>query len=275
MSGANLLRACALMLALAACSGDSPVAVGTGQEVPRLTPPTAPITVAPATMILRSTSSSIHQTQMTNLRLDARDARGADLFPVVAWATSDASVVSVNSSDMIVSRITGIAVGTATITASVAGRSASIVITVLPALTGEGTLLVVESFRVIEFQYPSSPGHYYYAPEVRLRETANGAGAAITALDFAIPGFGPVPSCMTFRRVDPGAVLDLLPETYGDFAYAIYKPGERASGTEASMTLTVTDGLGIGRKLTATGPIVPGVLPTTYTGGSGLPTCVT
>ena len=125
---------------------------------------------------------------------------------------------------------------------------------------------------MIEFQYPSS-AQWYYAPQIRIKEIGNMNGARVTGFHFDIPGLDAAPSCRMFLGITGGSAVDLFQEIYGDFQLAIFSPGNRSTGGEATAYITVTDGRGTQRRIVVAGPIVPGELPKTYTGGGVAWTC--
>ena len=52
-------------------------------------------------------------------------------------------------------------------------------------------MLTVESFTMIEYQYPSDPsGQKYYAPQLQLAETRGLAGVSVREMVFSVPGLG-------------------------------------------------------------------------------------
>jgi uncharacterized protein YjdB len=105
---------CALSLAglLAACSGG-----GT------LTEP------AIATVTVTATSTTVAVGQSVSATATLRDASGNVLAPrAVTWSTSNAGVATVSGAGV----ITGVTVGTATISATSEGRTGSLAITVIP-----------------------------------------------------------------------------------------------------------------------------------------------
>jgi len=125
-------------------------------------------------------------------------------------------------------------------------------------------------FFVIEFKYPGSTT-WSYAPQLTVRETSGRSTATVTKLVVVLPGLNPgtnpMPPFDTSKCVAPGQTLSLLNEIYGDFELTFDRPGSRASGT-ASIVTTFADPDGREGTTSATGPIVPGSLPTTYSGGS-------
>ncbi|MBA3671343.1 MAG: hypothetical protein H0W68_04900, partial [Gemmatimonadaceae bacterium] len=197
--------------------------------------------------------------------LTIRDALGRPLSDTaVTWSSLSPQVIRVTSSGSLVSRAKGLAAGVGTLSATVEGRSQSVVLTVLPLPPSSSAVLVVESFSVVEFQYPSQPGQWHYAPRVRVRESGGGGAVAVIGYDFIIPGLGRAPPCVTYRRVERGGTLELFREAYGDYDYTISQHSSRANGTPATALITIRDGDSAPTLLTVTGPIVSGSLPTTY-----------
>ena len=229
--------------------------------------------VAPATtgitLQITAASTALVIGEEAVLLVVARDAMGKQLFndPVV-WSSSSPSTLEVTSPGYAVARIRGLSAGVATVSATVQGKSQTVLISVSDLPVPSGAVLVVDSFSVVEFQYPSAPNNWYYAPLVRVRETGLGNALAVVGYDFIIPGFGPAPPCATYRPVGRGVTLDLFREVYGDYGYTLWNSGARAAGRVATALITVRDGSGPPTTLTVTGPIVSGSLPTTYTGGT-------
>ncbi|WP_309670006.1 Ig-like domain-containing protein [Gemmatimonas sp.] len=80
-----------------------------------------------ATVVLTPSSTSIVEGQTTQLRVETRSSTGVVLSGrTIAWSSSNASVASVSSSGL----VTGVAMGTTTITASSEGRSGSASVTI-------------------------------------------------------------------------------------------------------------------------------------------------
>ena len=101
--------------------------------------------------------------------------------------------------------------------------------------TYAGANVVVESFTVLDVQYPSGTGDWCYAPQLAVRGTRPN---------------------------------ELFREIYGDFQITFDSGnGARATGPVAFAHLAVTDSTGL-HVVTVAGPIVAGLFPTTYTGGS-------
>jgi hypothetical protein len=139
-----------------------------------------------------------------------------------------------------------------------------------PASTSQVStaVLIVDSFRMIEFTYPLATDYWHYAPQVRVRVSGNAGQATITRMEFSIPGLGAAPPCNSGVRFSSGEQLDLFKEIYGDYQYSITAHTTRSTGNEATLTVTITDSQGTDRRLVVKGPIVPGALPETYTGGN-------
>jgi hypothetical protein len=124
--------------------------------------------------------------------------------------------------------------------------------------------LTIASFSVIEFQY-APDNRWFYAPQIEVIETSGVASATVTKMSFAIPGLGQSPLFSTSKCVAPGQQIALLHEVYGDFEFTIDNPTVgRASPGNATVNLTFVDPQGRGATITATGPIVPGQLPSSY-----------
>lgn len=95
-------------------------------------------------------------------------------------------------------RVFAIGDGSTTISASVEGLSAStdIVVVADPPVT---QALAVDSFSLLEVQYASADG-WYYAPQVRVRETTGVRGAEVIGVRFTIPGIGATAICSSLRH---------------------------------------------------------------------------
>ena len=166
----------------------------------------------------------------------------------------------------------GVGAGHAAVVARVDGLVGVAAVTVLgPASVGPSDALVVDSFSMIEFQYASAPGEWFYAPQVRAH-AGQGHTASVLVMKFSIPGLGNAPpfGCGASLDVKP---RDLFGEVYGDWLLSIDQTGHRATGEAATATITFLDEAGVSSTRVVTGPIVPGSLPTTYTGGSNGGAC--
>jgi len=120
---------------------------------------------------------------------------------------------------------------------------------------------------VIEFQYDSLPGHYFYAP--RIHVSSDGDSVTVEKLELAFPdGNQAPPFCSTGMAVT-GAGRDLVGELYGDYEFSIdHADGHRAAPGSFTLTITYVDAAGQVRTLAATSEATFGSLPTTYTGGT-------
>jgi murein DD-endopeptidase MepM/ murein hydrolase activator NlpD len=103
--------------ALAACGGDA-----------GSTAPTTPATPAVTTVTLSPGAISIGSTGTAQITAIARDAEGATLTDrIVTWSSSNTSVATVGAAGL----VTAVAQGSATISATIEGRMASVPVTVL------------------------------------------------------------------------------------------------------------------------------------------------
>ncbi|MEP6762998.1 MAG: Ig-like domain-containing protein [Gemmatimonadaceae bacterium] len=142
--------------------------------------------------------------------------------------------------------------------------------------TGESNaVLSAVSFTMLEFQVPSQPGWWQYAPKLVLAESSGKGPATIVSLSFFLPGFyRPFPLiCGAGLRILAQSSVDLFGEHYGDFdrSFDFDGPGTRAAAGDATLVVTYRDDAGRMSAITVQGHIVPGALPTTYTGGNGYP----
>jgi len=142
-----------------------------------------------------------------------------------------------------------------------------------PAATAPGPL-VIQRFFMTEFQYSSAPDRWFYAPQVEAT-VAPGHSVLISYLLFSIPGVNTpipadtIPNWPCFAHVSAGTAVELNGEVYGDWTMSIGgEPGRQATGADATARISYTDDAGVTSTLTLHGPIVPGSLPTTYTGGT-------
>lgn len=152
----------------------------------------------------------------------------------------------------------------ATNSAGLTTTSAIIMFDTLPAPEGPIVAsLTVTSFRMIEVQYPGYPG-WYYAPEIEVRETSGLANAIVTRIAVSVPGVLGAPAYQTSKCVGAGTQMLLFREVYGDFELTIDSPGTRSPGGSGTAEITFEDAFGRQGKVTATGPVVAGGFPTTY-----------
>ena len=185
------------------------------------------------------------------------------------WSSSNDQVLTIGAGNGHAVVVGG---GSVAVVARVDGLTAVAAVTVLgPASFGPSDALVVDSFSMVEFQYASHPGYWNYAPQMRAHATP-GHTASVLVIRFSLPGFGNIPSfsCGARLGVTPN---DLFGEVYGDWLLAIDHEGERPTGETATATITFLDEAGTSATRVVTGPIVPGSLPATYTGGANGGAC--
>lgn len=255
------------------CSGstESPNAPASSGNVTHATPPAPPpaqsgsLVIAPNPMVVTQ-GDTVH-VGATLVRSD-----GTSIPMITAWASSDSQIVAVDSK---AGQLFAGRVGQATITASVDSPSmaaeASVVVLARPNPRPDDAL-IVQQFYMTEYQYPSQPGHWYYAPQLRV-VAAPGRTADIGLLALSVPGLpDPIPPFACNAHITTAA-RDLNGEVYGDWTMSVDSPGSRATGADGTAKVTYTDDAGVTRTITITGPIVSGSLPTTYSGGSNGGAC--
>lgn len=147
--------------------------------------------------------------------------------------------------------------GRATVTATVDGVTASL--SVAAYVDAPETDAVSLEFSVVEL---GSGTDWAYAPQLRI---ASRLDLDVVAMRYTIPGAAATSLCGASRHVAAGRSLDVFPEIYGDYAL-VDGSGKRATGP-ASLSVFVQDNSGNVFKAVASGAIVPGGMPTTYTGG--------
>ena len=137
---------------------------GTANMTVTSAPPPPPPAVASVSVTPATASVTLGQT--TQLTATPRDASGNALTGrVVTWASSNSAVASVNASGL----VTGVAAGSATITATSEGKSGTSAITVTAPLTNPGTVTNLSVASVT----PNSV-------TLSFTEVHNGAGAPAT-----------------------------------------------------------------------------------------------
>lgn len=190
-------------------------------------------------------------------------------LPVSAfWSSSDDQVLTVNPINGYAMAVgSGHAMVTARVDALVAVATMDVA---APPSGGASDAIVVDSFSMIEFQYPASPANWSYAPQMRAHAEP-GHSVSVQVLRFAIPGLGNIPafSCGARLNVTP---LDLFGEVYGDWLLEIVGGAQRATGDQATVTMTFLDNGKMATRVVS-GPIVPGSFPATYTGGANGGAC--
>ena len=207
--------------------------------------------------------------ESVTLFLRATDPAGEQVAAnsAATWTTSDAGVATVKSRGSRETAVTAMRPGVVTITATLQGRSVIQALTILSVPDAAGSLLVVESFRILEFQYPTAPGQWFYRSQMRLRVTGNNDSVVVTGMTFLIPGLGAVPPCKNVIMLSGNTPADVFTEIRSDLQFLGAQPGVRATGDEATVIVTVTDGRGVSTDIVARGEIVAVTFPQTPPGG--------
>jgi hypothetical protein len=137
-----------------------------------------------------------------------------------------------------------------------------------PLMTPEPSeRLVVESMEMIEYQYPSHPAHYFYAPLIRV--SARNEPVTVWGMSVALPNSNPIPASCTVIEVGADA-LDLVREVYGDYELAVSRgEGQRVHGGEFTVRIYFFDAHRRAGVVEAVAPATPGGLPPTYSGDMG------
>jgi ribosomal protein S28E/S33 len=165
-----------------------------------------------------------------------------------------------------------VAAGRVGVIASINNMKVVAFLTVLgPESVGQSDVLVIESFSMLEFQYPSALDRWFYAPQMRAH-AAPGRRVSVLVMRFTIPGLDNAPAfgCGANLMENP---RDLFGEVYGDWLLTIDETGRRATGDVATVTITYVDDTGMAGTRVVAGPVVPGTLPATYTGGGNGGAC--
>ena len=124
-------------------------------------------------------------------------------------------------------------------------------------------VLTVESFTMIEYQYPSdSSGQKYYAPQLQLAETRGLAGVSVREMVFSVPGLGSTaPICSTGTAVAAGQSEAMFGIAYGEYEISFEFPGRRAGPGQATVSIIYRDEGHRTDTLMASAPITLGGLP--------------
>jgi hypothetical protein len=138
----------------------------------------------------------------------------------------------------------------------------------LSAGTGPARLSDV-SFEMLEIARPntsSAAPAFIYAPQLRITERSGQSNAYIIRATFEMPGALHTTVCSR-SIVEAGAEAELFPEVNGDLTLSFSLPNDaRATSGQAKATVVYGDYLGRVDSVSIVGPVVPGSLPTTYTG---------
>lgn len=185
------------------------------------------------------------------------------------WRSGDPSIATVESwGSSQWGYVVGVRPGTTIVEGAAEGATATISVTVLAPAPASAVSPVVVDFRMLEVQYSPGSNFWSYAPELVLRDTTGRGGTAVIALSVDLPGLGTPPICHMLRPVG-SSPTEVFHETYGDFELTMDGGGgARVSGTEAIAHITLRIPGPAAMTIDVRGPIVPGSLPTTYTGGS-------
>ncbi len=203
-------------------------------------------------------------------RLGSKSASWAARAPV-AWVSSDHSVATVQEAalegpSMALITVTG--EGAVTITATAEGVTGTHRLIAVPSEPALSDRLRIESFRVVELALEdvSTAGvRWFYAPLLVVSDRS-GAGAHVYGVRVFVPGIGQM-ACWSFRAVQTAGGAPLFHETYGDYELTLDRPGYRAVPGDATAVVYFLDDRGVSGKAMASGPVVAGGYPKTYTGG--------
>jgi hypothetical protein len=124
------------------------------------------------------------------------------------------------------------------------------------------------SFSMLEL---GTEGNWWYAPQVTLTETSGRGPIHVMAVMFIVPGVAPetgIGICFDDLQVPAGGSVEVFHEIYGDYQVALDHRLDRVTSATATMRVYSRDGIGRLDSLDVVGPIVPGDMPRTYTGGA-------
>lgn len=125
--------------------------------------------------------------------------------------------------------------------------------------------LLVESVRIVEFQYPDLPGHNFYAPLVRV-SAVNGP-LVVKTMTVGFPN-GAHAARICGNLTVNAEPRELVREIYGDYELSVdFTNGQMAGAGDFSVRISFIDGGGREEVVEAAAPATPGSLPGTYTGG--------
>lgn len=156
------------------------------------------------------------------------------------------------------------------------GRSAtSAPVTVTVAIPDTTPRIIVRSASVLEIfaGFSGTDSAWEYVPQAVVADSPGHGGLRIIGFELlGIPGLpNPIPRCFADAFFVPDDVdTPLFREVYGDYEVTIFaRDYHRSTGGVAPARLTYSDMAGHIYATDIAAPIVPGSLPTTYTGGSG------
>ncbi|GAB1341808.1 beta strand repeat-containing protein [Gemmatimonas sp.] len=184
------------------------------------------VTVAPAVASVQVTpgSASIMPGTTQQLSTTVRDSSGAELTGrAVAWTTSNAAIASVSATGL----VTAVAVGTATITATVGGVPGIMTLTVLALPTSITSVAVTPTSVSLPVGRSAS-----LTPDVT---QPSGAPAATVTYGTTAPSIATVSAAGLVVAVGPGtATITVTASSAGNTGYS-------AASRTATVTVTVTD----------------------------------
>jgi len=225
---------------------------------------TAPTTIVPRGQAAREILVNSHF-----LAFGPWEAGTGNALPTV-WRSRDPSIATATSwgNSQTDGEVVGIRPGTTIVEGTTQGGTVTISVTVLAPAPAAAASPVVVDFRMLELQSaPAGSNSWFYAPELVVRDTTGRGGTAVIALSVDLPGMGIPPTCHMLRPVG-SSPTEVFHESYGDFELTYDAGGgARASGTEAVAHITLRIPGPAAMIIDVPGPIVPGSMPTTYTGG--------
>lgn len=259
MISRTLLSAALLCASLAACTGD-------------LTKPIAPIPpVAPppvASILPNQTSTLVVAGIPEQLTVSLVDEyQRAVLGRLVTWASSDEAVAAVAKvgncgpgpvAGCYRTSLFGLKDGSATITATADGASASINVRVITTVSSAQGVRV--DVKVIEF------APLAYAPLITVTETTSSRSFEVIGLRIAVSGMIGSVLCRGSVPVAAGASAVMFTDVYGDYQLTIGGSNPRTADV-AAVTAYLREASGTVDTLTVSGPVVPGPM---YPPPSGL-----
>lgn len=195
-----------LSLAIAACSSDS-------------TAPDTPAPIAVASVAITPTTASVAVGATASLSAEARDAQGRVLSGrSIAWSSSASNIATVSSSGV----VTGVAAGSATITATSEGRAATASVQVTPVVVPVASVAITPATNTV-------------AVGQTLRLTAEARDAAGQALTGRTITW--VTSAPTIATV---AAVDAASATVTGVAAGTVRITAQAEGRTQELNITVT-----------------------------------
>jgi hypothetical protein len=258
----------ATTLVLASCSKETPVAPVVARPV---SPPAAPpANTERIRMWLSAARTSLYDGEefLIAFRITTESGTILPATSQATWSSSNPAVVAVAPFDLLRARVVGVSAGSAIITATYEGKKDSVLISVSAAPSGTAEL-VIESFRMLEIQYPGNSG-WSYAPQMVAKASGTSNVVQITNFQFSIPGLGAIPPCKTNLKM-PSAAVQMFTYLYGEYQLEISGGGQvRATGPAATAIITVTDFRGVSRTMVVTGPIVSASPPPATNDGDKL-----